>query len=467
MAAPSDLRKTQRSRAREACNGRLAAHARLRYRGVVFHRTQSNDVHQRQAHCRPASYRRPPHRVGGTGRRTLQALRGPLPGTGPGLAPAGARGADPCRCAGGDPQDARRRPPPRGHRRVRKRDHRPGGQRRAARPETRRPLRAASRRGRQDRAPHREFDHRVQVLRRGDLQGTRLRTHRRTPARRHRPPPREAASHLRLSRRGPPHSVNPVARLRAWRRARILAHHPLADATWQATVADLPVLDGLRPAALERLRELATLFVHAKTFSGAHGLDVDDAKRMAIAAQACLPLLELGMDWLDGWRSVILYPDTFVVDLEEADEDGVVHRGRDERIGESWERGPLILSWADAAPGAEPYGEGSNVVIHEIAHKLDQRDGYTNGCPPLHPGMDGAAWRRDFQAAFDALCAEVDAGRTTWIDPYAAEAPEEFFAVLSEHFFTAPDAVVELVPAVYAQLRAFYRQDPLARLAGR
>ncbi len=261
--------------------------------------------------------------------------------------------------------------------------------------------------------------------------------------------------------------MNPVARLRAWRRARILAHHPLADATWQATVADLPVLDGLRPAELERLRELATLFVHAKTFSGARGLDVDDAKRMAIAAQACLPLLELGMDWLDGWRSVILYPDTFVVDLEEADEDGVVHRGRDERIGESWERGPLILSWADAAPGAEPYGEGSNVVIHEIAHKLDQRDGYTNGCPPLHPGMDYAAWRRDFQAAFDALCAEVDAGRTTWIDPYAAEAPEEFFAVLSEHFFTAPDAVVELVPAVYAQLRAFYRQDPLARLAGR
>lgn len=258
--------------------------------------------------------------------------------------------------------------------------------------------------------------------------------------------------------------MNPFARLRAWRQARILARHPLDETTWRTSIADLPLLDGLDAGALGRLRELATLFVHAKRFSGAHGLEVDDAMRVAIAAQACLPVLELGARWLDGWRSVILYPDTFVVDLEEADQDGVVHRARDERIGESWEGGPLILSWRDAAPGAAPYGEGSNVVIHEIAHKLDQRDGYTNGCPPLHPGMDGARWRRDFQAAYDALCAEVDAGRPTWIDPYAAEAPEEFFAVLSEHFFTAPDAVMELVPEVYAQLRAFYRQDPVTRL---
>ncbi len=259
--------------------------------------------------------------------------------------------------------------------------------------------------------------------------------------------------------------MNPFARLRAWRRARVLADHPLDDATWQASVAALPLLDGLDPASLTRLRDLATLFVHAKQFSGAQGFEVDDGVRVAIAAQACLPVLELGERWLEGWRSVILYPDTFVVDLEQPDADGVVHRGRDERIGESWERGPLILSWADAAPGVAPYGEGSNVVIHEIAHKLDQRDGYTNGCPPLHPGMDGGAWRSDFQAAYDALCAEVDAGRDTWIDPYASEAPEEFFAVLSEHFFTAPDAVMTLVPAVYGQLRAFYRQDPLARLA--
>lgn len=259
--------------------------------------------------------------------------------------------------------------------------------------------------------------------------------------------------------------MNPLARLRAWRRARVLIRHPLDDALWRATVAALPLLDGLTVAELVRLRELATLFIHAKRFSGAHQFVVDDGVRVAIAAQACLPVLALGDSWLRGWTSVVVYPDTFVVALEEADEDGVVHALRDERIGEAWERGPLILSWRDAAPGVEPFGEGSNVVVHEIAHKLDQLDGVSNGCPPLHRGMDRGAWRRDFQAAYDVLQEAVDHGQATWIDPYAAEAPEEFFAVLSEHFFTAPDAVAELVPAVYAQLRAFYRQDPLARLS--
>ncbi|MDX1594783.1 MAG: zinc-dependent peptidase [Gammaproteobacteria bacterium] len=260
--------------------------------------------------------------------------------------------------------------------------------------------------------------------------------------------------------------MNPLARLRAWRRARLLERHPLDDHLWHAAVSELPLLDDLDAGELARLRELATLFVHRKVFSGARSLAVDPSMQATIAAQACLPVLGLDETWLDGWRSVIVYPDTFVVDLEEADEAGVVHALRDERIGESWEHGPLILSWADVAPGAQPYGEGTNVVVHEIAHKLDQLDGVANGCPPLHRGMDRGAWQRDFQAAYDALGTEVDAGRATWIDPYAAEAPEEFFAVLSEHFFTAPEAVAELVPAVYGQLRDFYRQDPLARRAG-
>jgi len=259
--------------------------------------------------------------------------------------------------------------------------------------------------------------------------------------------------------------MNPFARLRAWQRERTLTRHPLDDTLWREIIATRRLFDGLTVDELARLRELATLFIHAKRFSGARGLEITETMRITIAAQACLPVLALGLSWLRGWSSVIVYPDTFVVDLEEADADGVVHAVRDQRIGESWERGPLILSWADTAPGVEPYGEGTNVVVHEIAHKLDQLDDASNGCPPLHPDMDRAVWQRDFQGAYEALGQAVDNGRTTWIDPYAAEAPEEFFAVLSEHFFTAPDAVMELVPAVYEQLRTFYRQDPLERLA--
>lgn len=254
-----------------------------------------------------------------------------------------------------------------------------------------------------------------------------------------------------------------LTRLRAWRRRRVLERHPVDDDAWHATLATLPLLAALDRDGQQRLRELATLFLHAKRFYGAHALTVDPPMRLAIAAQACLPVLNLGFDWLRGWTTVVLYADSFLVDLEEADADGVVHAGQDERIGEAWERGPLVLSWADARPGAEPYGEGSNVVLHEIAHKLDQLDPDSEGRPPLHRGMDPAAWSRDFSRAYAELCAAVDRGEPTWIDPYASAAPGEFFAVLSEHFFVEGAALQVEAPAVYAQLRAFYRQDPAAR----
>jgi len=257
-----------------------------------------------------------------------------------------------------------------------------------------------------------------------------------------------------------------LGRLRAWREAREIARHPLPDALWAATLRHLPLIDCLDATRRARLRDLATLFVHRKQISGAHDLAVDDAMQIAIAVQSCLPVLELGFDWLGGWSSVILYPDSFVVDLEETDDTGIVHAGRDERIGEAWERGPLILSWADARPGAEAYGEGTNVVIHEIAHKLDQLDAGAEGRPPLHRGMDPTAWAADFSTAYAALCRDVQRGIPTWIDPYASEAPGEFFAVSSEHFFAAPEALRDEAPAVYRQLRTFYRQDPAAADSG-
>jgi hypothetical protein len=254
--------------------------------------------------------------------------------------------------------------------------------------------------------------------------------------------------------------VNPLGRLRVWRRDRILARHPLDDATWSAQVAAWAPAAALPAGAQRTLRDLATLFLHAKRFSGAHGLVVSEAMRAAIAMQACLPVLELGIDWLRGWRSVVLYPESFFVDLEEADEHGVVHRGRDERIGEAWEGGPLILSWADATPGHAPYGDGTNVVLHEIAHKLDQLNGDTNGYPPLHRDMDPSAWRQTLGDAYAALQQAVERGTPTWVDPYAAETPGEFFAVVSEHFFEAPAELQAEMPAVYDQLTRFYRRDP-------
>ena len=181
-----------------------------------------------------------------------------------------------------------------------------------------------------------------------------------------------------------------------------------------------------------------------------------------VAAQACVPILALGMEAYEGWRSVVVYPGGFVSRGSAVDEMGVEHEWEEARSGESWSHGPVVLSWEDVA--ASGLLEGYNVVIHEMAHKLDMLNGDANGFPPLHAGMDGAAWFRVFSDAFEDLCARLDAGRETGIDEYAAEGPDEFFAVTSEYFFEAPEVLDDWYPGVYAELRAFYRQHPLGRV---
>jgi hypothetical protein len=184
--------------------------------------------------------------------------------------------------------------------------------------------------------------------------------------------------------------------------------------------------------------------------------------RVCIAVQACMLILNLGLDYYRGWVEVIVYPDEFVAEYEYMDEHGIVHRVEEPMSGESWLAGPVILSWADTQLRGD--GHGYNVVIHEFAHKLDMLNGDANGFPPLHRGMNAAAWARDFGSAYEDLCARVDAGDDTAIDPYASTAPAEFFAVLTEVFFETPDLLDAEYPAVYRQLRQFYRQHPLARL---
>lgn len=242
----------------------------------------------------------------------------------------------------------------------------------------------------------------------------------------------------------------------------MLEKHGIDRHAWWGTVDDLPLLAGLRDEEIERLRELATLFLHEKSLEPVQGLALTERMRLVLAAQAVLPVLNLGIGSYDGWRSLVLYPDEFVTRREWMDEAGLVHTRHDILSGEAWERGPMVLSWADVA--ASPALDGYNAVIHECAHKLDLRDGTANGLPPLHAGMDGLAWRNIFSAAFDAMSLQVTAGVETPLDPYAVEAPGEFFAVMSEHFFETPHLLREVFPDVYHQLVLFYRQEPAQRI---
>jgi Mlc titration factor MtfA (ptsG expression regulator) len=184
--------------------------------------------------------------------------------------------------------------------------------------------------------------------------------------------------------------------------------------------------------------------------------------QLRIAIQASLLTLQLDETSWRGWQEIILYPDEFLRTREETDHAGVVHVQRDILAGEAWHGGPVVLSAADVIESG--VGDGHNVVIHEFAHKLDMLNGDANGQPPLHRGMDANAWAADLGRAYYHLCASVDRGRETDIDPYAATNPAEFFAVTSEAFFEMPDVLNANYPKVYRHYRAFYRQDPLARL---
>lgn len=236
------------------------------------------------------------------------------------------------------------------------------------------------------------------------------------------------------------------------------AHIP--DQLWATIVVSLPFIDALTVDEQRQLKTLAEGFLAEKEFSTAHGLELTDEICVSIAAQACLPILKLGLGAYRDWIGIVVYPDEFVVPRRFEDESGVVHEFDDALSGEAWEGGPLIISWHDV----QMAGDGYNVVIHEFAHKLDMLNGEADGMPALHSSLTEAEWQAKFDDAFDDFCQRVDSGEDTLIDPYASTDPAEFFAVFTECFFETPDLIADEYPAIYGLLCRYYLQDPLARL---
>jgi Mlc titration factor MtfA (ptsG expression regulator) len=248
-------------------------------------------------------------------------------------------------------------------------------------------------------------------------------------------------------------------KIRNWRIRRAIARRPIAEGLWRHALERCTPARRLGASDQGTLRVLATLFLDRKSLEPVTGLHLDDADRVLLATHACVPILKLGFDWYDGWHSVIVYPDAFIPRRQQMDAAGVVHQTDSVLTGEAWGRGPVILSWADVLDiGQKP---GHNVVIHEMAHKLDMLNGAANGFPPLHRHMDRRVWRKVFSSAWDRLQDEQRNGAALPIDPYALQSPAEFFAVTSEQFFAGPEALRQNLPDVYRQLEKFYRQHPL------
>lgn len=242
---------------------------------------------------------------------------------------------------------------------------------------------------------------------------------------------------------------------------RMLQRHRIPHRFWHKATRRIAALQGLDAVQRAHLRELTTWFLMHKAINGVQGLHVSLPMRITVAAQACLLILHLDIDYFDNWEEVILYPGAFRVNHQQQDANGLIPDNASILSGESWLRGPVILSWDDVARDSFQIHVGHNVVVHEFAHKLDGLNGAANGLPPLRRNMKQQEWATALKTAYDELCKQVEAGQTPLINAYAATSPAEYFAVASEYFFTAPDKLKECCPDVHKQLALFYQPTGL------
>ena len=266
-----------------------------------------------------------------------------------------------------------------------------------------------------------------------------------------------------------------LRRFAQWREQRLVDKYAFPDAAWNDALARYPFFDGLGADDNARLRRLVSLFCAEKEFAAGGDFEISLTTQLQIAAQACLPILNLDLSFYGGWHGIVVYRGEMRVHREEMDEDGVVHTYDDIISGEAMPGGPVVLSWEDVTLAGQSPSLGYNVVIHEFAHKIDMLKGDATGVPPFssafHRGLDGRAFEAELLQSYERFTREVDAWEARGepeddaplIDPYAAEHPAEFFAVLSEAFFTQPARVHVAFPQMYLQLQAYYRQDPLGR----
>ena len=250
-------------------------------------------------------------------------------------------------------------------------------------------------------------------------------------------------------------------RMTGWRRER-LRRNPFPQ-DWERIMRRWVPLVRRMPQDLQtQLKGHIQVFLAEKAFIGCEGQAITDEVRVTVAAQACLLLLNRPTGYYPRLRQVLVYPRAFWVLHTHPDEHGLVHGGREARVGESWDEGQVILAWDETRDSARIPDDAFNVVLHEFAHQLDAENGLTNGAPELGSAQRHARWAEVMRQAFVELQAQVARGEETVLDPYGASEPAEFFAVATEAFFERGQDLRQTQPAVYAELAGFYHVDPAA-----
>jgi Mlc titration factor MtfA (ptsG expression regulator) len=216
----------------------------------------------------------------------------------------------------------------------------------------------------------------------------------------------------------------------------------------------------------QRLRDLVQVFIAEKHWEGAGGLELDDEIRVTIAGTGCQLLLGRTHDLFAEVESIVVYPSAVVVPPQQRSMFDAGARPQDEgmpALGVAHRGGAVVLAWDSALHGARDPKDAHNVVIHELAHKIDFLDGSADGTPPLDGGSARRAWAEAFAPAYLAHKQRAEQGKRSFLDDYAVTNEAEYFAVATEAFFERPTALARELPDVYAALRQFYSLDLAAR----
>jgi hypothetical protein len=222
---------------------------------------------------------------------------------------------------------------------------------------------------------------------------------------------------------------------------------------------NVPFFRKLPASDRQELLQHVTIFLAEKHFVGAGGFTVTDEVRLMIAAQACLLLLHRTTDYYPALSSIVVYPGEYRAPRRDWDDMWVVTEWTEIRAGESFEGGTVVLSWEDVVLGLSGQWPGYNVVFHEFAHQLDEESWPPDGTPPM-PYTERKRFVEVMQRNYEQLREEDESEMETFLDPYGAENPAEFFAVATESFFTQPGDLLSVHPELYEVLKCFYRQDP-------
>jgi Mlc titration factor MtfA (ptsG expression regulator) len=243
-----------------------------------------------------------------------------------------------------------------------------------------------------------------------------------------------------------------------------LQAQPLPDEYVHILQTKFPLYSRL-PSDLQRtLKGHMQVFLAEKDIIGRGDFEVTDTVRVLIAAQACLLILNRPGNYYPGFRSILVYPETYVANSTHRD--GMLQvTATSTRAGESWQRGPVILAWDHVLQGARDSRDGHNVVMHEFAHKLDEENAAMDGLPMLPTPEQYKQWSEVLNAEFILQQQKLADGADDVIDSYGATSPAEFFAVVTETFFEKPHQLAHRHPKLYEQFKQCYLLDPKAWFA--